>query len=49
MAEMCANEHRQDGDLIAKEKYIHLLLSFLVRVKEGKGIDNLRMNINDVW
>ena len=49
VAEMCANEPGLDGDLIAKEKFIRLLLPFLVRVKKGKGIDNLRMNINDAW
>ena len=35
--------------LIAKEKFIRLLLPFLVRLEKGKGIDNLRLNINEAW
>lgn len=49
VAQMCADEPKLDGDLIAKEKFIRLLLPFLICMKKGKGIDNLRVNINDAW
>ena len=49
VAEMCANEPKLDGELIVKEKFIRLLLPFLVRLEKGKGIDNLRVNINNAW
>ena len=46
---MCADEPKLNGDLIAKEKFIRLLLPFLTGLDKGKGIDNLRLNINDAW
>lgn len=49
VAEMCANEPKMDSELIVKEKFIRLLLPFLVRLEKGKGIDNLRVNINNAW
>lgn len=49
VAKMCADEPKLNGDLIAKEKFIRLLLPFLVRLEKGKGIDNLRLNINEAW
>ena len=49
VAEMCVNEPKLDGELIAKERFIRLLLPFLVKVEKGKGIDNLRVNINNAW
>ena len=49
VAEMCVNEPKLDGELIVKEKFIRLLLPFLVKVEKGKGIDNLRVNINNAW
>lgn len=49
VAQMCADEPKLNGDLIAKEKFIRLLLPFLVRLEKGKGIDNLRLNINEAW
>ena len=49
VAQMCADEPKLDGDLIAKEKFIRLLLPFLIGMEKGKGIDNLRMNINEAW
>lgn len=32
-----------------KEKFIRVLLPFLTAVDKGKGIDNLRLNINEAW
>ena len=49
VTQMCADEPKLNGDLIAKEKFIRLLLPFLVRLEKGKGIDNLRLNINEAW
>lgn len=49
VAEMCVNEPKLNGELIAKERFIRLLLPFLVKVEKGKGIDNLRVNINNAW
>ena len=49
VAEMCVNEPKLDGELVAKERFIRLLLPFLVKVEKGKGIDNLRVNINNAW
>lgn len=49
VAQMCADEPKLNGGLIAKEKFIRLLLPFLVRLEKGKGIDNLRLNINEAW
>lgn len=49
VADMCANEPKLDGELIVKEKFIRLLLPFLVCLEKGKGIDNLRVNINNAW
>ena len=36
-------------ELIVKEKFIRVLLPFLTAVDKGKGIDNLRLNINEAW
>ena len=49
VTQMCADEPRITPELIVKEKFIRLLLPFLVRLEKGKGIDNLRLNINDAW
>ena len=49
VAEMCVNEPKLDGELIVKEKFIRLLQPFLIKVEKGKGIDNLRVNINNAW
>ena len=49
VAEMRVNEPKMDSELIVKEKFIRLLLPFLVRLEKGKGIDNLRVNINNAW
>ena len=49
VAGMCADEPKITAELIAKEKFIRLLLPFLTGMDKGKGIDNLRLNINDAW
>lgn len=49
VATMCQNEEAIDADLIAKKDFIHLLLPFLTNVKTGKGVDNLRLYINNAW
>ena len=49
LATMCQNEEAIDADLIARKDFIHLLLPFLTNVKTGKGVDNLRLYINNAW
>ena len=49
VATMCQNEEAIYTELIAKENFIKLLLPFLTNVKSGKGIDNLRLYINNAW
>lgn len=49
VATMCQNEEAIYAELIAKESFIRLLLPFLINVKSGKGIANLRVYINDAW
>ena len=49
VATMCQNEEAIDAELIAKKDFIHLLLPFLTNVTSGKGIDNLRLYINNAW
>ena len=49
VAWMCADEPKITAELIAKESFIRLLLPFLTGLGKGKGIDNLRLNINDAW
>lgn len=49
VATMCQNEETIYAELIAKADFIRLLLPFLTHVKSGKGIDNLRVYINDAW
>lgn len=49
VATMCQNEEAIDADLIARKDFIHLLLPFLTNVKTGKGVDNLRLYINNAW
>ena len=46
---MCADEPAITPELIVKEKFIRVLLPFLTAVDKGKGIDNLRLNINEAW
>lgn len=49
VAQMCVDEPKITAELIAKEKFIRLLLPFLIGVGKGKSIDNLRLNINEAW
>lgn len=49
VAQMCADEPKITAELIVKEKFIRLLLPFLTGMDKGKGIDNLRLNINEAW
>ena len=49
VTQMCADEPKITPELIVKEKFIRLLLPFLTGLEKGKGIDNLRLNINDAW
>ena len=49
VARMCADEPKITAELIAKEKFIRLLLPFLTGLEKGRGIDNLRLNINKAW
>ena len=49
VATMCQNEETIYAELIVKADFIKLLLPFLTNVKSGKGIDNLRIYINNAW
>ena len=49
IATMCENEPSIDSALIAKECFIRLLLPFIPNVEKGKGIDNLRIQIDKAW
>ena len=49
VTQICADEPKITPELIVKEKFIRLLLPFLTGLEKGKGIDNLRLNINDTW
>ena len=49
VARMCADDPKLTQELIVKEKFIEVLLPFLTGVGKGKGIDNLRLHINDAW
>lgn len=49
VVQMCMDEPKLSAELIVKEKFIRVLLPFLTGVTKGKGIDNLRQNINEAW
>lgn len=49
VATMCQNEEAIYAELIVKADFIKRLLPFLAKMKSGKGIDNLRVYINDAW
>lgn len=49
VASMCQNEENIYAELVVKADFIKLLLPFLTNMKSGKGIDNLRVYINDAW
>ena len=46
VAVMCENEPHLFGQRVAKESYIEKLIPFLINVEKGKGIDNLRIQID---
>ena len=49
VARMCADDPKLTQEQVVKEKFIAVLLPFLTGVGKGKGIDNLRLHINDAW
>ena len=49
VATMCENELNVDSARIVKESFIRLLLPFIPNVEKGKGIDNLRIQIEKAW
>lgn len=46
VAIMCENEPRLFEQRVAKETFIEKLIPFLTGLERGKGIDNLRLNID---
>ena len=49
VALMCENEPRLDSDRIVKKEFIETLLPLIPGVEQGRGIDNLRIQINNAW
>ncbi|MBO5624814.1 MAG: hypothetical protein J5953_03365 [Prevotella sp.] len=49
VALMCENEPHLDEVRIAKAEFIETLLPFITGVEKGKGIDNLRIQIDKAW
>ena len=49
VAMMCENESHLDEVRIAKENFIETLIPFITGVEKGKGIDNLRIQIDKAW
>ena len=49
VAIMCENEPHLDEERIAKSAFIETLLPFITGVESGKGIDNLRIQIDKAW
>jgi len=49
VAIMCENEPHLDEVRIAKENFIKTLLPFITSFERGKGIDNLRIQIDKAW
>ena len=49
VALMCENEPHLDEVRIAKTEFIETLLPFITGVEKGKGIDNLRIQIDKAW
>ena len=49
VALLCEKEPKLDFTLIDKESVIRLLLPFIPNVEKGKGIDNLRIQIDKAW
>lgn len=49
VATMCENEPRLAEKRIAKTDFIEKLIPFITGVEKGKGIDNLRIQIDNAW
>ena len=49
VAIMCENEPHLDSERIVKKEFIETLLPFIPKVLKGRGIDNLRVQINQAW
>ena len=49
VAIMCENEPHLDEQRIATADFIEKLLPFISGVEKGRGIDNLRIQINSAW
>ena len=49
VAIMCENEPHLDEVRIAKESFINTLIPFITGFEKGKGVDNLRIQIDKAW
>lgn len=49
VAMMCQHEPTLDEVRIAKAEFIEKLLPFITGVEKGRGIDNLRIQIDNAW
>lgn len=49
VALMCENEPRLTEERIVKAEFIETLLPLIPGVDKGRGIDNLRIQINNAW
>lgn len=49
VALMCENEPLITEERIVKEEFIKTLLPFIKGFEKGRGIDNLRVQINSAW
>ena len=49
VAMMCENESRLDNERIATKAFIETLLPLIPGVGKGRGVDNLRIQINNAW
>ena len=49
VAMMCENEPRLTAERIVKKEFIEKLIPFINGVESGRGIDNLRSQINTAW
>lgn len=49
VALMCENESRLDNERIATKAFIETVLPLIPGVGKGRGVDNLRIQINNAW
>lgn len=49
VAIMCENEPHLTEERIVKAEFITTLIPFITGVEKGRGIDNLRLQINNAW